>query len=1028
MNKKRSIILSIATVAVLFTGCGGGGSGGSSLDNSISTKSVSGNVIDPAVEGARVYIQCGSTRYYASLRTDENGAFKINGIPTSTNLEDCSVISEGGNDGDDLTGLTLKAPYKLYGTSDGINVTPFTTVLSSHNSLSSDINASKTAVASFLGVQAADLMKDPTSNVNLAKVAKRMTKIALAKNKNGEKIGYLDIDDNITQSDLDSYVEVDLDSVLSSDDKAQLKAEMKAVNDASSVEDIIRQGFVGNTLHQLKKAFRKKTYTADEEKNLAFLAQKIVEANKKTNSETNKTSYKRITRYHLRKALTDIGLVPTFENNQTLSSSINTTLSLPLDNNTSDDFQSFVEDNKTISISDVDGLVLFNTDNYEKLLGNNNDERRNYYAYSNKSNIAKAITLSRNNFSGTVNDSVNSEVANALARLGFYNEAITHIDNNVYGSSELQKAYRELGRLLLKLNQKTLASDSFYKEFDILKKDIEQGGRDNFKSKDKNNLIAIARYFGNASDQKRSNEVITYLESLSSSLNTSSKYSAIPQAFEDLSENVYLEENDLASAKAFAKKGAEVVIKIPTDRQSTAIFNLYRTALNNVIFGENNSSAEVVARAKEVDPDGKYTGFKKAYEYFPIAVDAFTQDDINVTISSIDNASSSIDKKNALNYGAAAVLFLKGGSDELFNKYYKDNSIFKKETDITDHVALGARITLPNALIIKVLGNDAQLEDYLDKMLSFSNDLNITSDSRSVGVYATWSETLSSNRKGHLAIASMYKDLGKEDKAKDVIKNSLTKVISLKDSSQKIKGLINLLTATKALGYEDSNQTNTILSELNTVASLESYDEVSDIINIVNIVSANGKKDMAMSLTQKADKLVVELSDGDLEKVKDRVKNLVGEHSSSNENFVYSVANGYFQSGDLNKTRTKITDALAAINTLEESVDKYKYLTNVAIAYGYINDLDSARNILNQIKTKKELNDAIIQTAKALAEYDAFVGSDIATVDSDLDGKPDFFDVGATSTEINASNLELDDDIDADGLSEFTDKLPYDKI
>ena len=103
-------------------------------------------------------------------------------------------------------------------------------------------------------------------------------------------------------------------------------------------------------------------------------------------------------------------------------------------------------------------------------------------------------------------------------------------------------------------------------------------------------------------------------------------------------------------------------------------------------------------------------------------------------------------------------------------------------------------------------------------------------------------------------------------------------------------------------------------------------------------------------------------------------------------------------------------------------------LVNIAIAYGSINDKNSLLPIVNRIKTKKEYEEAIVQSSTALANYDAFSQSKVATVDSDSDGKPDFFDVLATNDQITASGLTLDDDIDGDGILDDSDILPYDKV
>ena len=61
-----------------------------------------------------------------------------------------------------------------------------------------------------------------------------------------------------------------------------------------------------------------------------------------------------------------------------------------------------------------------------------------------------------------------------------------------------------------------------------------------------------------------------------------------------------------------------------------------------------------------------------------------------------------------------------------------------------------------------------------------------------------------------------------------------------------------------------------------------------------------------------------------------------------------------------------------------------------------------------------------------LALLDHFPQSDIASIDTDQDGKPNFFSLEATAEQINLSGLQLDDDADNDGVKDPQDKAPLD--
>ena len=55
MNKKK-LVISIVTASILLIGCGGGST--SSAPKTIKNKEITGKVIDPAIKGAKVTLNC----------------------------------------------------------------------------------------------------------------------------------------------------------------------------------------------------------------------------------------------------------------------------------------------------------------------------------------------------------------------------------------------------------------------------------------------------------------------------------------------------------------------------------------------------------------------------------------------------------------------------------------------------------------------------------------------------------------------------------------------------------------------------------------------------------------------------------------------------------------------------------------------------------------------------------------------------------------------------------------------------------
>ena len=70
-------------------------------------------------------------------------------------------------------------------------------------------------------------------------------------------------------------------------------------------------------------------------------------------------------------------------------------------------------------------------------------------------------------------------------------------------------------------------------------------------------------------------------------------------------------------------------------------------------------------------------------------------------------------------------------------------------------------------------------------------------------------------------------------------------------------------------------------------------------------------------------------------------------------------------------------------------------------------------------------NTGVSYIVEAVLARDDFKDIDVAFLDTDKDGKPDFFYPWVTPTQILESGLELDDDIDGDGTADDADLTPY---
>lgn len=1014
MNKNLvKIALSTATI-LLLNACSGGGGGGGGGNTPTSSQSLSGNVIDPAVKNASVELVCGSNIYNASSKTDSNGKFTINEIPATQDLSSCILEAEGGVDGaDDLTGLTMKAPYKMFGKNSGLYVTPFTTAVAEHDDVNNDLNASLHVVANFFGtdVDVEDLTKDPTSNIKLAKITKKITKLALSKKSSGELVGYIDIDGNGNGfTNLSDYTLNNTDT--NATIKADLQEELKAIEDADSIDAIMKSGIIVNGIKQLESAYKEDVYSDNAKANFKAIATLI--SNQLTTTTSGETTYGVINRYHIRKALSDLEITPSFEDNNTLKSDIATKINQE-DLNTS-----------AIDVSAITGMVLFDSTTYETVVGDDNDKRIAYYTFSDKSNIAKLLEVSENAYTDSVLDSINANIALGVAKLGFIDEAFENIEDNVYTPDAKEKAYQALASLLLEIESNEKSADANYKRYEIVKSQIEALGIENSSKIQEASIQGIAQRIALLEESSRATEVVEYLEELATPSKGASVYARIPIALSDMATNIYIQTVDIDKSIPFVSKSIDIIKGMPNDSQSSLVYSTLRVAILAALFNQNEDAKELSLNAISFDTDEKYTGYGKAYSYYPVAVEALVGEvDINTTITKF-KALKPNRQDDASKYGYASALLLNDRADELFNNVYKNADIYSSTAQdyiFRDETNLGVGSTFQTASILKMRAESSLIITWLDRLYEMSKEYNLSSSSDMVKVFAQWDES-DTKKYGYLAMAKMYLDLGETAKAENLIEKSIEKMEGLSDLKYKINGYINILNAREEIGLDrDATQTAAIIASLKAAALNENFTDSEALLTAANVFSSNGAQSEAIPMIEKAYAALTAQVDGAIDVIEDRIEILVADNDED-----VNLANSYLQAGDLVKANEMIDEAYENIMTLADTVDRYALLVNIARAKASLNSTDGLDALLTEIKTPTENNLAKVAIAEALANYDAFPLTNAASVDSDADGKPDFWNKNATPEEISASGLTLDDDIDGDGTYDDTDTLPYDNI
>ena len=275
------------------------------------------------------------------------------------------------------------------------------------------------------------------------------------------------------------------------------------------------------------------------------------------------------------------------------------------------------------------------------------------------------------------------------------------------------------------------------------------------------------------------------------------------------------------------------------------------------------------------------------------------------------------------------------------------------------------------------------------------------------------------NPHGVTALAKAYIALGNNTKAAEAIKLGDNYIATLDNSIAKYDYNMALANMAKSAGD------NTLYEKYYNAAMAVTLDGIS-----------------AATDANKAYLYILKAADANYLKADDRV-NTVNTNLSAAEQFIAKIgsddntfqtmanyyiyaANEYYNINNTDKMFELLQLAENAANNINKSSTKLSLFKSIVQAYGnneqvetgYEKALEFGSDTTNRNSLIKEL--VTIVTSK-----NDFEDSEYATVDTDKDGKPDFFYPWVTEAEIAQSGLTLDDDIDNDGINDNEDTLPY---
>ena len=269
---------------------------------------------------------------------------------------------------------------------------------------------------------------------------------------------------------------------------------------------------------------------------------------------------------------------------------------------------------------------------------------------------------------------------------------------------------------------------------------------------------------------------------------------------------------------------------------------------------------------------------------------------------------------------------------------------------------------------------------------------------------------------GFNAVADMYIALGYNNEALSVLDKANTYIESLNPSIDKYTGYILMSYMAQRAGSADK-----AIQYYNNAVAVELTSGTAQNISDLNIHKASDT--LSLNIANKET-----LYQNYLIKAEEQVL-LMDSSTDANKNkqvtqYTY-IANVYYDIANITGIKNMLVKAENHAKTIGAAATKLTAMKNIAKKYASFEMVDEGFSLAEINYTSSADIFAIAQEMAASVLDSTSIDSDIAFVDTDRDGKPDFFLPSATSEQIAASGLTLDDDIDGDGIKDDTDLLPY---
>lgn len=676
--------------------------------------------------------------------------------------------------------------------------------------------------------------------------------------------------------------------------------------------------------------------------------------------------------------------------------------------------------------------------------GDNNQLRLDYYYESDRSHLYQAEKLLASVLDDAVSDTVLLAILAGKADAGLFEEVQTLLDtqiigseNRVIGSENRGIGYRTYGKKLLEFGHRDAALAAFHQARALFNRVIAAKGNASASNSDTSNLQGLAADFRKAGDPVSAQAVLSDLELVALALTSVNSYGRLIVGTWNVADS-YLENGDLAATAPILDSLHRFAQATPANVGTTVttlrsrVFYLIETARR---FAEMGNFDRARAIADEVEALRSFDGYSNltgadTWSWIPTLVAVRYQSGDFIGAQQLANSIplSYLDITGKPKSGEAAQLsaFKQVATNQALNGQLLDafasvNNYFTKPEDKVDVLTYFA---------------SNKNNPYIGLGLIQQGNLTDAKRALEIAEFALRQVTPTTDlfrhllliRQGYVKLADLFGMVADFSKARNLLVEAETILPTIAAEKYHSSALIDI-----ALGYHQlgaSADTLRLLNAAEARASLatgtlkpeETYSLHDSIIQAWLKIDARDRAQQAVLAALPETRKIYDPNQVYTGTAHD-------DQAGKEVDALLKLAQQLVDCGSPELAGPLLAEARETADRIfvaATRLGKYIHSSKAHIIGGYAQAeaFDTALNLAQALPFVSNRNQAIQYLANLYATRDDFPDHWVATVDSDRDGKPDFFTPLASATDIAASGLVLDDDSDGDAIADVLDWRP----